>query len=97
VGNAVDYATAGTPILIHAREEAEAPLVEITNHGIAISPEELPQIFTAFRRGEAAASPSGHLGLGLYIASEIVRAHGGTLEVRSREGTTSFTLQLPRG
>lgn len=96
-GNAVDYATTGTPVLIHACAAHDSVVAEITNHGVTIPPDVLPGIFKAFRRGgRAATEKPGHLGLGLYIACEIVRAHGGTLKVRSADGITTFTLKLPR-
>jgi signal transduction histidine kinase len=97
-GNAVDHSAPGTPILIHVRGESEAVVVEITNQGACIPPAILPVIFKAFRRAKANAHiPSnGHLGLGLYIASEVVRSHGGKLDVRSSDGSTTFTMWLPR-
>ena len=68
---------------IHARGEGDTVFIEITNQGICIPADVLPAIFTAFRRVESHATVnSGHLGLGLYIASEIVRSHGGVLSVR---------------
>lgn len=96
-GNAVDHAAPATPVLIDAHEEDQGVAVEITNTGPCIPPELLPQIFTAFRRAETStAGRSGHLGLGLFVACEITRAHGGTLGVRSSEGSTTFTMRLPR-
>jgi signal transduction histidine kinase len=96
-GNAVDHATPGTPVLMHARGDTEAVVVEITNQGACIPPDQLPVIFKAFRRADAnAKSDGGHLGLGLYIACEIVRSHGGTLSVTSADETTTFTMRLPR-
>ena len=98
-GNAVDHAAPGTPVLIHAHDEAggEAVIAEITNEGPCIPADVLPVIFKAFRRAEANASAdTGHLGLGLYVACQIVRSHGGSLDVRSSDGTTTFTVRLPR-
>ncbi len=98
-GNAVQHATPGTPVLIqaHADDGGGAVVVEITNQGASIPAGELPTIFEPFRRGKANGSTdTGHLGLGLYIAAEIVGVHGGTLAARSSGGTTTFTLQLPR-
>ena len=98
VGNAVSHATAQTPVTIQSYGDGAAVVVEVTNHGVAISDEVLPFLFEAYRRGPSgAASNSDHLGLGLYIASEIVRAHGGTLTAESKEGLTTFTMRLPRG
>jgi signal transduction histidine kinase len=96
-GNALRYATQGTPVVIEARATEHAVIVEVTNCGASIPPALLPVIFEPFRRAkDDTRSRAGHLGLGLYIASEIARSHGGSLNVRSAQGTTTFTLSLPR-
>jgi len=96
-GNAVDYAAPGTPVLIHAYDAGEAVVVEITNQGVCIAPDMLPLIFDAFRRTKGSTKGGKeHLGLGLYIAREIVNSHGGSLSVRSSDRTTTFTARLPR-
>ena len=97
VGNAIDHATVDSPITVDARGEEGAVNVDITNRGQTIPPESLAVIFLAYRQASVAAKRSNeHLGLGLYIASEIVRAHGGSITVRSEGGTTTFTVRLPR-
>ncbi|MEO8799826.1 MAG: HAMP domain-containing sensor histidine kinase [Polyangiaceae bacterium] len=97
VGNAIAHATAGTAVTIDVHAEDGSVSAAITNHGVTIAPELLGSIFLPFRRGsEKPVQRDGHLGLGLYIAYEIVRAHGGTLGVRSSEGTTTFLVALPR-
>ena len=71
--------------------------LKVHNRGRTIPPFVLPVLFEPFRRGVPGdRSPHG-LGLGLYIVQQIVRAHGGTIEVEStpEEGTT-FTVHLPR-
>ena len=54
----------------------------------------MERLFQPFYRGEIRASLQG-LGLGLFIASEIAKAHGGTLEVDSSAEETRFTFQMP--
>ena len=73
----------------------------IHNGGPPIPPGELPRIFEPLVRGSSAEFPKhnrpGSIGLGLYIAREVARSHGGTLDVTSSlEAGTAFTLRLPR-
>jgi PAS domain S-box-containing protein len=96
VGNALQYSPEGTPVTVTTYPTDEHMVLEVHNLGPCIAPEMLAHLFEPFRRG-ATAGRQG-LGLGLFIASEIVRGHGGTVTVRSREeeGTT-FTVRLPLG
>jgi sigma-B regulation protein RsbU (phosphoserine phosphatase) len=66
----------------------------VANAGDPIPPGAMARLFQPFFRGEVRASQQG-LGLGLHIASEIARAHGGVLEVRSDAVETRFTLRMP--
>jgi signal transduction histidine kinase len=59
-----------------------------------ISPDAMKHLFKPFSRGELKKNQEG-LGLGLYIASEIARAHNGTLSVDSTSQRTAFTLTIP--
>ncbi|MEA2750836.1 MAG: phosphoserine phosphatase RsbU/P [Myxococcales bacterium] len=95
-GNAIDHCLPGTPVMIDAHAEADLVVVSITNRGPCIPPELVPFIFQAFRRQGEAVKRKEHLGLGLYISWEIVRAHGGILEVTSADDVTTFTVRLPR-
>jgi len=96
-GNATTHATPGTPVTIRVVAVGDDVVMEIENQGREIPPQLVREIFLPFRRGEgASANRAGHLGLGLYIAHEVVRSHGGTLAVRSAEGRTTFTASLPR-
>jgi signal transduction histidine kinase len=97
IGNAIEHATPGTVVLVNAHAAEAQVVVEIKNHGDPIPADEIPFIFEPFRRAQQhEKSTTGHLGLGLYIAHQIVLRHGGTLEAHCAEGTTSFVMHLPR-
>jgi phosphoserine phosphatase RsbU/P len=73
--------------------------VEVHNPGAPISPEVIEHIFDPFQRRLARSQRRNEdgVGLGLYIAREIVRAHGGTIEVFSPDrGGSTFVVRLPR-
>ena len=92
--NAIKYTERGE-ITLTARPEADELIVEVTDTGIGIPPEHLPRIFDRFYRVDSARSAGG-AGLGLAIARQIAKAHGGRLEVRSAPGAGStFTIRLP--
>ncbi|QRK12350.1 HAMP domain-containing histidine kinase [Archangium violaceum] len=99
VGNAVQYSPEDSEVRVVARDEGDGVRVEVHNGGTPIPAERMPHIFDPFVRGRDGArsgSRSG-LGLGLYITHEIVKAHGGVVQVRSTEAEgTCFWLILPR-
>ncbi len=96
-GNAIQYAAPGTVVTVDVHADGDHVVVEIRNQGEPIPADALPFIFEPFRRAhQREKSAVKNLGLGLYIAHEIVRAHGGTLAARSAEGTTTFVMRLPR-
>jgi signal transduction histidine kinase len=85
------------PVLITAVCVADNAVVEVTNQGEPIPKDLVPKLFDPFQRGESGAGKREGLGLGLYIVSEIMRAHGGSVAVSSsRERGTTFTLTWPR-
>lgn len=91
--NALSYSPSDTPIEVRVRQVGDMARFEVSNrneHG-PIPPELLDDIFNPFRRTEQ----SRGLGLGLYVAHEIVESHGGTIDVRSDERGTTFTVTLP--
>jgi signal transduction histidine kinase len=70
-------------------------VVEVSDTGAGIPKEDLPRLFERFYRGDKARGGGG-TGLGLSIANEIIRAHGGRIEVQSVQGQGStFTIFLP--
>jgi PAS domain S-box-containing protein len=99
VQNAIDYAERGSPVQVAVRPRAGDMLIEVHNYGPAIAPERLKTLFDPFRHGHVAgrASLGRGLGLGLFIASQIARAHGGEIEIESDAARgTRFTARLPR-
>lgn len=96
VGNAVVHGDGGAPVRIVVRGEGTSVRLEVHNEGAPIPPELLPVIFDPFQRAEESRRKHG-LGLGLYVAQQIVQTHGGTLTVdSSAENGTTFTAILPR-
>ena len=97
VGNAIEYAARGTAVTVKARADGADVVVETLNQGNPIPTDVLPFIFEPFRRArQREKSATGSLGLGLYIAHQIVLSHGGTLTGHSVDGTTAFVMRLPR-
>ena len=94
VGNAISHGAATTPIRVEAHVVAGTFELSVANHGEPIPPQIIGTLFEPFSRGSLRPSLQG-LGLGLYISSEIARAHGGTLEVRSDIAETRFTFRMP--
>lgn len=93
--NAVQHGKPGSPVHLRLTGDERRVTVEVRNEG-AIPNEILPRIFEPFRSGRHHASRGDGLGLGLFIAKSIARAHGGELEVHSGGGATTFRLVLPR-
>jgi len=101
LGNAVQHGDADAPIDLRATGEPLQVVVEVHNGGAPIPPGEVPKIFDPLVRGSGAKTPRanrpGSIGLGLYIAREIARSHGGRIDVTSAVGAgTTFTIRLPR-
>jgi len=94
VGNAVKHGDTTQPIRIHALTAEGAFKLSVVNAGVPIPPPAQKRLFQPYARGAGKGNPQG-LGLGLYIASEIARAHGGMLTVSSSPAETRFTFQMP--
>ncbi len=100
LSNALKFTPADGEVRVRTAREEGWLTVEVSDTGIGIDPERLPQIFDAFEQGERSITRRfGGLGLGLAISQRIVELHGGTLAAAS-EGQgkgSAFTVRLPIG
>jgi heavy metal sensor kinase len=96
--NAIKYTPVGGRVTVRAVEESTTVCVTVRDTGPGIPPQHLPHLFERFYRVEADRSrETGGTGLGLAVAAEIARGHGGTLEVQSAVGQgTTCLIRLPR-
>lgn len=94
LGNAFTHGSPEAPIEVRAATHDDTFELSVANSGDPILPEAMTNLFKPFYRGKVRPSLQG-LGLGLYIAAEIARAHNGTLDVSSTEPETRFTFRMP--
>ena len=95
--NAIKYSPKGGPVTLRVEQQGHEVCVAVSDQGIGIPREALPQLFQRFYRAphQATGGIEG-LGIGLYIVKEIVTLHSGTIMVESTEGVGStFTICLP--
>src|SRR5580704_8680218 len=93
--NALKFSRPGGQVRIDTGVVGNEAILHVTDSGIGIPAAELPRIFDRFWRGREAAHTSG-TGIGLAIAAELARAHGGNLTAASEPGVgTQMTLRLP--
>jgi signal transduction histidine kinase len=93
LGNALTHGAAESPVRVQAATRDGAFELSVANSGKPIPPDAMERLFQPFYR--VAVERSLGLGLGLYIAAEIARAHGGTLGVDSSPDETRFTFRMP--
>jgi signal transduction histidine kinase len=99
VSNALKYGAPGTPVRVTATAAEADVFVEVGNRGPALERHTLERIFDPLQRGADRPQRPGDdagLGLGLYIASEIARAHHGRIDARSDQTETVFAVRLPK-
>jgi sigma-B regulation protein RsbU (phosphoserine phosphatase) len=94
LSNALTHGDADKPIRVAARSTLQMFELSVTNSCAPIPVAAMQRLFQPFSRGAVTPDQQG-LGLGLYIASEIARAHGGTLTVDSGPRETRFTFRMP--
>jgi signal transduction histidine kinase len=95
--NAVKYSPRGGVVQCFVTEDAGMGLVSVWDQGLGIADDDMPRLFSRF--GRLVTRENSHIagtGLGLYLARELARLHGGDITVRSAAGAGScFTLTLP--
>jgi signal transduction histidine kinase len=94
LGNAVTYGDQGKPVQVSAKTVGGIFKLSVTNHGNPISDKAMENLFKPYTRGDRPSQQG--LGLGLYIASQIASAHGGTLKVFSGHAQTTFVFKMPQ-
>jgi CheY-like chemotaxis protein len=96
--NAAKYTDFGGSIQVRATQELESVVVSVRDSGIGIPKEMMPRLFTLFAQDAVARTRSeGGMGIGLALAQEIVRLHGGTIEAHS-DGPgcgSEFLVRIP--
>jgi len=97
LSNAIKYSPHGGEIRCAVRRDGDMAIVEVTDHGVGIAPEEMEFLFTRF--GRIANQETRHIGgtgLGLYLSRQLARMHGGDVTVRSTPGKGStFSFAVP--
>ena len=95
VGNAVKFTPMGGEITVTSRVENGHVCVNVKDTGMGIPKDEVPLLFSEFRRLKGTAKVEG-TGLGLFIVKTVVEAHGGKVAVESREGEgATFSIRFP--
>jgi len=99
LANAVKYSGESRDIGLRLRRETAEAVVDVTDHGIGIAPEEQPRVFEKYYRVAAKQNEAiPGAGLGLALVAQIARAHGGRVELESTLGKGStFSIRLPLG
>ncbi len=97
--NAIKYSNNGGTVRVAQKIEDKFARLEIIDSGVGISSADLPHVFDRFYRADKSRSTSGSqrgTGLGLSISRFLIQAHGGTINIESREGEgTIVTVRLP--
>jgi len=96
--NAIKYGAGDKPVRVVVTGLQTDVRIEVRNEGPAIDRATLANLFQPLTRGadDEQRRRDDSLGLGLYIANEIAKAHGGAIEVRSDDAETVFAVTLPR-
>ncbi|GAA0396403.1 HAMP domain-containing sensor histidine kinase [Microbispora corallina] len=97
MSNATTHTPEGTPVTVRVGSEGDQAFLEVADKGPGLTAEQAARVFERFYRADPSRTrPSGGAGLGLAIVDSLVRAHGGTVSVRSEPGAgAAFRVVLP--
>jgi signal transduction histidine kinase len=96
ISNAIKYSPPETTVGVKLSADGSTAVLAVTDSGIGIADEDRERVFEKFFRSSEAAAATGGTGLGLAVAREIVRSHGGDIVVESEHGQGStFSVTLP--
>ena len=94
--NAIQYNRDGGEVRVKLKIKNGFAALKVADTGTGISAEDLPHVFKRFYRGDKSRTGAANAGLGLAISKAIVEAHGGAIEVASKEDVgTTFRVNLP--
>jgi signal transduction histidine kinase len=101
MSNAIEHGARETPVRVNIDGSGDEVVITIHNHGVPIPASLIPRIFDPMKRrqaiGRRTTGAAAHLGLGLYIANQIVAGHNGRISLESSaSGGTTFTVRVPR-
>ena len=98
IENALKYSDPSTRVTVTVRETLDEGVIEVADNGVGIDEEGLQVIFDRFHQVDSSSTRKvGGFGLGLFIVKQLVDAHGGEIEVESKEGEgTTFRVHLPK-
>jgi two-component system OmpR family sensor kinase len=96
LANARTHTGPGTSVTVTLCTDAHSARIRVADNGPGIPEDLQSEVFERFARGDSSRSrKGGSTGLGLAIVAAVVRAHSGTIELRSRPGSTQFDVTLP--
>ena len=95
IDNAIKFSYEGSVVCITIEDKENELTVAITNTGEGIAPEDMSRIFGKFYQADTSHATEGN-GIGLAIVKKVVSLHGGRIDLRSVEGSTTFSVILPK-
>jgi PAS domain S-box-containing protein len=94
LGNAMKYSPPGEPVVVEAQRNGRTVTISVTDRGPGVLPKDMEHLFEKFNTGSA--NKEQGLGLGLYVARQVVEAHGGKIWCEEASGGgASFRFTLP--